>query len=296
MVQLLSNFEAELRMPDLRQKVQLLVPVHHLLRDLGSSLVPEDGADSGRDRMLLYLRRYPLTRIAGDELMVVGGIDDWARRIRELRVELGWAIASGKSLKEMADEGDFRGSGLAISGIKPDEYVLLSNEQDRDAAHRWNIANEIRKRPGSVRDKVLAFFRANLGTSVTGEELRYVAKDKKEWARRVRELRTDFGWPIVTRNTGRPELPIGVYVLELDRKSPDHSHKISDAIRAETLQRDNFTCQDCRWTQERWNRADPRILELHHLKHHAKGGGNAAGNLVTICNVCHDERHRTPTS
>jgi hypothetical protein len=33
------------------------------------------------------------------------------------------------------------------------------------------------------------------------EELKYLAKDKKEWARRVRELRTEQGWPIVTKKT-----------------------------------------------------------------------------------------------
>lgn len=294
LVQLLANFEAELRLPDLRHKVQALAPAHHFLRDLGSSLIPGDDADSGRDRILLYLRQYSRTRIAGDELMVVGGIGDWARRVRELRVELGWAIATGASLKEMAAEGDLEGIGLDFTGIKPDEYVLLSDVQDREAAHRWNVANEIRKRPGvAVKDKLLAFFQANVGQAVTGEELRYLARDRKEWARRVRQLRTENGWPIVTRNTGRPDLPVGVYVLELNRKSPDHSRKITDAVRATALQRDNFTCQDCGWTQEKWNRADARILELHHLEHHARGGANAANNLLTLCNVCHDGRHRS---
>jgi 5-methylcytosine-specific restriction endonuclease McrA len=39
--------------------------------------------------------------------------------------------------------------------------------------------------------------------------------------------------------------------------------------------------------------SDPRHhLELHHLEAHVKGGENAAENLITVCNVCHDKIHR----
>ena len=55
--------------------------------------------NSARDRILAYLRKYPKTLIAGNELMVVAGIDDWARRVRELRVEFGWAIYTGATLE-----------------------------------------------------------------------------------------------------------------------------------------------------------------------------------------------------
>ncbi|MFZ6043852.1 HNH endonuclease [Vibrio natriegens] len=78
----------------------------------------------------------------------------------------------------------------------------------------------------------------------------------------------------------------------MDRQSPVHDRKIPDPIRAKVLRRDKFTCQDCNWHIDEWNRADPRILELHHIVHHAKGGENTEENLVTLCNLCHDERHR----
>ena len=83
----------------------------------------------------------------------------------------------------------------------------------------------------SVRDKILKFLRENVGIQVTGEELRYVAGDKTEWARRVRELRTEFGWPVATKTTGNPELPMGVYVLQADRQSPEHDRDIPDEVR-----------------------------------------------------------------
>ena len=34
---------------------------------------------------------------------------------------------------------------LGVAQINPYQYILLDEEQDRDAAFRWNLANEIRK-------------------------------------------------------------------------------------------------------------------------------------------------------
>lgn len=52
--------------------------------------------------------------------------------------------------------------------------------------------------------------------NVFGREknLNNLAKDKKEWARRVRELRTEQGWPIVTKNSGRQDLEIGAKCVQ----------------------------------------------------------------------------------
>jgi hypothetical protein len=133
--------------------------------------------------------------------------------------------------------------------------------------------------------------RTNVGKFVTGEELRYVAKDKTEWARRVRELRTEYGWPIVTKNSGRPDLPIGTYLLEQDRQSPMHDRHIPDPVRREVLRRDNYQCKRCGWTHSLWNRSDSRHLELHHIEAHASGGDNTEANLITLCTVCHDLWH-----
>ncbi len=46
LVELLSNFAAELQKDNLRAKVIALIPVFHKLRDLGSSLIPETDAAS----------------------------------------------------------------------------------------------------------------------------------------------------------------------------------------------------------------------------------------------------------
>lgn len=292
LVELLTNFEAALRKRDLRKKVLALVPAFHVLRDLGSSLLPRQSAPAARDRILNYFRKYPLTVMHGDELMVVSGIQDWPRRIRELRTEHGWSIASGVTVKEMFDAEEIDSNDLQMSDLKPEEYLLLDGEQDREAAYRWKLANEIRRHKGAVRSRILQFLRKNVGRPVTGEELRYVAQNKTEWARRVRELRTEQGWPVMTRNTGRPDLGVGVYLLEEDRQSLAHDRHIPDPVRRAVLVRDGYSCRECGWKQKQWNKADPRHLELHHIKPHVKGGENDRDNLLTLCTICHDDVHR----
>lgn len=290
---LLFDFEAALSSDNLRTKVRALVPAVHTLRDLGSSLIPSELAQSARERILAYLRKYPNRVIDGDELMVVAGIGEWARRVRELRVQFGWKIASGYTIQEMLAEEETNGEleELELSRTRPDDYILLSEKQDLEAAYRWNIANTIRKRDASVKDKILEYFRANIGKKVMNEELRYVAGNKTEWARRVRELRTEEGWPIFTKQTGRPDLDVGEYVLEAGRQSFVHDRNIPDPVRREVLKRDEYRCSNCGWSQEEWSTADPRFLELHHLRPHVAGGENLPENLATLCNVCHDQMH-----
>jgi hypothetical protein len=264
-------------------------------------------SDAGaRDRILAYFLKYPRTVIDGDELMVVSGIGEWARRVRELRVEFGWAINSGATYKEMAADLKSDGESEAFSALemdlginplslKPEQYVLTSTEQDRDAAYRWNVLNAIRKSDESVRDKILAYLKQNVGKPVLGEELRYLSPSKTEWARRVRELRTEFGWSVASRMSGRPDLDVGVYILEHDRQARQNDRQIKDPVRVNVLQRDGHRCRVCGWGYPDRQYGDPRqFLELHHIEHHARGGGNEEENLITLCNVHHDEVHRDP--
>ena len=299
LVESLTNFTAELNNTDLRAKVLALIPAFYKLRDLGSSLIPKSEAPSARDRIIAYFQRYPQTIIDGEELMVVSGIGEWARRVRELRVQFGWWIYSGVTFADMAEDQPEEAAslkemlGVDAAKVKPDQYVLMRAEQDRNAAHRWNVLNEVRKKKASVKDKIIDYFRKNVGQEIPGEELKYLAKDRKEWARRVRELRTEEGWPIVTKNSGREDLAVGVYVLEEDRQTYEHDRAIPDPVRVAVLQRDGFKCVECGWSRSMLSPDDPRkMLELHHKTHHKDRGENTVENLVTLCNVHHDEIHR----
>lgn len=288
---ILSDFENYSLSRDLRSRVLALVPAYDSLRTLGKSLIPNGLAISARDRLLAYFLTYPQTVLREKELAVVAGISEWARRVRELRVEFGWKIITGVTAFQMLKEIEVDRADLELDELAPNDYVLLDTKQDREAAFRWNIANDIRKGEGGGKEKILRYLRSNVGKEVSGEELSYVAQSS-EWARRTRELRTEEGWPITTKQSGNPHLPIGIYVLEEDRQTPPHDRHIQESVRREALRRDKYMCRKCKWTHEMWNRSDPRFLELHHIVHHAVGGTNDLENLITYCNICHDEIHR----
>ena len=220
LVALLENFAGELKRPQrLREKVKELVPANRLMSNLGISFFDEKSA---RDRILSYLQQFVELEISSEELAVVAGISEFARRIRELRTEYGWPIATGVTMSEE--------SGRDLS---PDVYLLLSGEQDRDAAFRWKTAHDIRNSKEPIKVRLTKFFLANVGKKITNEELRYVAGDATEWARRVRELRSEEGWSIATQaTTGRKDLPNGTYLLESKVQAEVHDRKITDEARS----------------------------------------------------------------
>ena len=291
LIELLNDFENHLENSELRIKVLELVPAVHLFQKLGVSLIDPSNEHSARFRILAYMRKYVGIVISGEELSVIAGISEYARRVRELRVEHGWPILTGVAFKSMEME-ELQALNIPVDlKLRPDQYILLGDKQDMEAAYRWHVANDIRKEPISVRNKILKYFRTFVGKEISGEELSYVAGNKTEWARRTRELRTEYGWPILTKFTGRPDLLVGIYVLEEDRQSPEHDRRIPEGEYRKVLLRDQYTCQDCGWTHKKWNRSDPRHLEVHHVRPHVDKGANTADNLITLCTICHDIRH-----
>ena len=289
--QILSDFEKEYSSRDIRERVIALIPATEKLRELGKSIIPEGIKLSARDRLLKYFLLYPRIVLNEKELSIVAGISEWARRVRELRVEHGWKIITGVTAKQMLIENEILDEEINIKNLGPNDYILLEIGQDRDSDYRCNIANDIRKGKEGSKEKILSYLKANINKHVTGEELSYVAQSS-EWARRVRELRTEDGWSIVTKMSGNPSLPLGVYVLESDRQAPVHDRKITESVRREALRRDEYKCQKCHWTHELFNRSDPRFLELHHIKFHVNKGSNELQNLITYCNICHDKLHK----
>lgn len=278
----LRSLEADYEGLTLREKVLCLVEVLRRAKDLNVAVVRDSGCDArgARERIRLYLVAYAGVVIAASELEVVGGISEYGRRIRELRVQDGYSILSGNSSDPEA--------GITL---RPDEYLLLRAEADRDAAHRWHIANRIRREKGSASERLLRYFVANVGSILTSEELSYVAKIS-EWARRTRELRTEQGYAVATRNTGRPDLMVGEYVMEsATRVAEPHDRHVSLDVQQAVYARDRNRCRNCGWDHSHWTRDDPRVLELHHAEHHARGGPNTEDNLLVLCNVCHDDVH-----
>jgi len=269
---------------DLRSKVLRLCDVYLDVKDLGVNIIREDGitASSSRERIRLYFLAFAGKKIDAIEIEVVSGISEYGRRLRELRREDGYQIASGASPDPE--------SGI---NLRPDEYLLVTKEPDTDAARRWHVANRIRKSRTGSKEKILEFLRENVGKVVTTDELAYVAGKAKQYARRLRELRTEDGYSIATHFTGRPDLAIGQYILQsLDRINEPHDRHIPSDVQKEIYERDENTCRICGWITDRWTIEDPRILELHHLTHHQDKGPNTPENLIVVCSKCHDEIHK----
>ena len=169
--------------------------------------------------------------------------------------------------------------------------MLTTEVVDSDLSRRWHIANRIRKMTVSVKDRILEFLKVNVGKIVTTEELAYVARNRREFGRRTRQLRNEDGYAVATRFNGRPDLGMGEYVLlSVDRIAEPHDRNIPDAVQKEVYARDSNRCRNpaCRYI---WTPADPRVLELHHVIAHARRGPNTADNLLVLCNLCHDDVH-----
>lgn len=142
----------------------------------------------------------------------------------------------------------------------------------------------------SARDKLRAHFLANIGRIMDGEELRPVAGNISEWARRVRELRTEEGYLILTHND-RADLKPGQYLLETPKPQPAFERSISAGTRAFVLDRNGFTCQMCGAVAGEPHPADPsRKTRLHigHIIDKSMGGTDDATNLRAICSVCNE--------
>lgn len=147
-------------------------------------------------------------------------------------------------------------------------------------------------RKAGSKDKIRQFLLANKGRVVTSIQIRDAAgSGVSEWARRVRELREDEHWPILTHND-TTELKPGQYLLTDDppiqEPGVSFSRAISARIRAEVLDRNGFTCQWCGLTPGETDPATGRKVRLHigHIKDKSLGGKDEISNLRTLCSTC----------
>lgn len=226
-------------------------------------------------KILAYLKKRVGQDVYGEELRAASGIHEWARRVRELRVEDGYEILElGKST-----------------------YRLESAKPNKERAEQWQLANELRNRRGSARDRIGDFLEANVGRVVTRDQIDYVARIA-EGSRRVRELRDEHGWPIES-HVDDPGLQPGEYRLiskaRKDRRDPSQ-RLYPDDLRQRVFERDQYRCQVCGRDRAKAEAAgDKRFyLEVHHkvavaddLAALPPKERNKLANLVTLCHSDH---------
>lgn len=141
-----------------------------------------------------------------------------------------------------------------------------------------------------ARAKLRAHFLANIGRVMTSDELYEASGGTSEWGRRVRELRNEEGYQILTHND-RSELKPGEYLLETPKPQPAFARAISKETRAYVLDRNGFTCQMCGAVAGEPHPYDPtRKTRLHlgHIIDKSLGGTDDAANLRAICSVCNE--------
>ncbi len=143
--------------------------------------------------------------------------------------------------------------------------------------------------PGS-RARVLRYLLDHLGDVVASSDIARAAGGASEWARRLRELRDEFGYRILSHKD-RADLKPGEYVLETTARVPVMPRTISKETRAFVLERNGYTCQMCRLAA-----ADPDPfhpgqkvrLAMGHIIDKSKGGRDTPENLRAVCMNCNE--------
>lgn len=141
-----------------------------------------------------------------------------------------------------------------------------------------------------ARARLRAHFLANIGTVLTANDLRAVAGNINEWARRIRELRTEEGYPILTHND-RSDLKPGEYLLLSPTPQRAAERAMSKETRALVLDRDGFTCQMCGAVAGEAHPYDPSRttrLQIGHVIDKSQGGTDDPANLRALCSVCNE--------
>jgi len=145
------------------------------------------------------------------------------------------------------------------------------------------------RRNGS-KQRILNFLLANVGRVIDGEELREASGNVSEWARRVRELRDEEGYQILTHRD-RADLKPGQYLLETMKRVPAFARLVSKETRAYVLERNGYTCQMCGLAAGDPDPYDPNRtvrLTIGHIIDKSKGGSDDPGNLRAVCSTCNE--------
>lgn len=144
----------------------------------------------------------------------------------------------------------------------------------------------------SAKDRIRQFLLQNIGVVVTSKQLQdAVGPNVTEWARRVRELRGEEGWQILTHhddNTLRPD----EYRLAAQPPPPgsyQFARTVSGRLRAQVLERNGYTCQMCGAAAgDVGYRGRPIRLHVAHIVHQSQGGQATLSNLRAQCSDCNE--------
>jgi hypothetical protein len=146
-----------------------------------------------------------------------------------------------------------------------------------------------------LKQLILEYFLANLGKILESRDIQAASGGAVEWARRVRELRNEEGYQILSHKD-RADLKPNQYLLETTKRTPAFKRNISKETRAWVLERNGYTCQMCGVAA-----GDPDPLggdrtvrlTMGHIVDKSKGGEDSPQNLRAICTNCNEGLQNT---
>ena len=149
-------------------------------------------------------------------------------------------------------------------------------------------------KPGS-KQLILEFFLHNIGKVLESKDIQKASGGAVEWARRVRELRNEDGYQILSHKD-RASLKPNQYLMETIGRVPAFTRGISKETRAWVLERNGYTCQMCGVAA---GDPDPQggnrtvRLTMGHIIDKSKGGDDSSQNLRTVCTNCNEGLQNT---
>ncbi len=150
------------------------------------------------------------------------------------------------------------------------------------------------RKPGS-KQSILEFFLRNVGNVLESRDIQKASGGAVEWARRVRELRNEDGYQILSHKD-RANLKPNQYLMETIERVPAFARGISQETRAWVLERNGYTCQMCGVAA-----GDPDPLggnrtvrlTMGHIIDKSKGGDDTPQNLRAVCTNCNEGLQNT---
>jgi len=137
---------------------------------------------------------------------------------------------------------------------------------------------------------ILEYFLAHKGEVVSSKDLQEASGGASEWGRRVRELRDEQGYDILSHKD-RSDLKPGEYILASTKRRPAFKRGISKETRAIVLERNGYTCQMCGCAAgdpDPYNSNRTVRLTIGHIVDKSKGGEDIPSNLRAVCSNCNE--------
>jgi hypothetical protein len=137
---------------------------------------------------------------------------------------------------------------------------------------------------------ILDYLLAHEGKVISSKELQEASGGASEWGRRVRELRDEQGYDILSHKD-RSDLKPGEYILASTKRRPAFKRGISKETRAIVLERNGYTCQMCGCAAgdpDPYNSNRTIRLTIGHIVDKSKGGDDIPSNLRAVCSNCNE--------